>query len=48
MSEMTPTAQSSVWQGGHSEILMVTGMITNEAGFFSEQNMVAWGLLFGK
>lgn len=48
MSEMTPTAQSSVRQGGHSEILMVTVMITNEAGFFSEQNMVAWGLLFGK
>lgn len=48
MSEMAPTAQSSVWQEVHSEILMVTVMITNEAGFFSEQNMVAWGLLYGK
>lgn len=44
-----PAALSSVWPGGHSEFLVVmTGMITNEAGFFLEQNMVVWGPLFGK
>lgn len=44
-----PTAQSLVWRGGHSEILLVSMVtITNEAGFFSEQNMMVWGPLSGK
>lgn len=49
MSAMTPAAQSSMWQGGCSEILVVmTVMITNGTGFFLEQNIVVWGPMFGK
>lgn len=49
MSARTPGALFSAWQRGHSEILdVMTVMITNGAGSFSEQNMVVWGLIFGK